>query len=67
MGVICKPCAILNSAGYYSLLIEFLDNCVKEGFLSQEHRKILLVKSNPEDLIETFENYESAILPKQWK
>lgn len=67
MGVICKPCAILNSASFYNPLIEFLDKCVKEGFLSQEHRKILLVRNNPEDLIETFENYKSDILPKQWK
>ena len=67
MGVICKPCAIFNSALYYNPLVEFLDNCVKEGFLSQEHRKILLVKDNPEDLIEAFENYEAVISPKQWK
>lgn len=66
-GVICKPCAIFNSTSFYNPLIEFLDNCVKEGFLSQEHRKILLVRDNPEDLIETLENYESAIPPKQWK
>ena len=65
-GVILKPCAILNSASFYNPLIEFLDNGVKEGFLSKKHRKILIVGDNPESLLETFENYESAIPAKQW-
>jgi uncharacterized protein (TIGR00730 family) len=46
------PIMLLNTNGYYDLLIEFLDNMVKEGFLKKENKDILKISSSLEDLIE---------------
>jgi uncharacterized protein (TIGR00730 family) len=47
-----KPCALLNSAGYYRRLIDFLDHAVAEEFLKPKHRTLLLIESEPELLLE---------------
>jgi uncharacterized protein (TIGR00730 family) len=38
-----KPSALLNHAGYYDALVEFLDHAVAVGFLRPRHRAALLV------------------------
>ena len=35
LGIHAKPCGILNVAGYFDALTEFLDHAVKEGFLTR--------------------------------
>ena len=52
-----KPSGILNVAGYFDHLIEFLDHAVAEGFLKQEHREMIVVESNPRKLIERLKEY----------
>lgn len=46
-----KPCAILNSNGYYDHLIQFLDHATTEGFLSAESRKMIITVDSVEDLL----------------
>lgn len=58
LGLHLKPCGLLNVAGYYDRLIEFLDHTVAEGFLAAEHRSMLLVAHEPEHLLEMFRNYK---------
>lgn len=36
-----SPIGILNSSGFYTDLLKFLDLVVKEGFISAEHRHLL--------------------------
>jgi uncharacterized protein (TIGR00730 family) len=43
LGIHGKPVCLLNVAGYYDPLIELLDHAMAEGFLSAEHRKLMLV------------------------
>jgi uncharacterized protein (TIGR00730 family) len=38
-----KPCIVINTAGYWDGLLEFLDRAVEAGFLKQENRKLLQV------------------------
>ena len=52
-----KPSGILNVAGYFDRLIEFLDHAVKEGFLKQEHREMIVVESDPRKLLERRKEY----------
>jgi uncharacterized protein (TIGR00730 family) len=59
LGVHGKPCGLLNVGGYYDPLLAFLDHVVAQGFLSKEHRSMVLVETEPEPLIETFAHYRA--------
>jgi len=60
LGIHNKPCALLNAAGYYQPLINFLDHAVAEDFLKPKHRSLLLVENDPEKLLERIEAYIST-------
>lgn len=46
-----KPIILLNTAGFYTPLLLFLDHCLAEGMISQEKRDILLVADTVDDLL----------------
>lgn len=52
LGFHAKPCALLNTGGYYDPLIDFLDHAVREGFVRERQRSTLIVSSDPEELLE---------------
>lgn len=54
-----KPVALLNVAGYYDGLLAFLDRCVSEAFVKPQHRGMLIVASEPVDLLQQIERYEA--------
>ena len=47
-----KPCGLLDVAGYFEHLIEFLSHAVGERFLRAEHRGLLLVETCPAGLLD---------------
>jgi uncharacterized protein (TIGR00730 family) len=47
LGLHDKPCAVLDSGGFYRQLIGFIDHCVHEGFVSPTQRTRLIVESDP--------------------
>ena len=59
LGVHGKPCGLLNVGGYYDPLLAFLDHVVTGGFLSEEHRSMVLVEAEPEPLLEAFARYRA--------
>jgi uncharacterized protein (TIGR00730 family) len=54
LGLHRKPCALLDTDGYWAPLIGALDGMVEAGFLRQEHRDLLVVAGEPEELLERF-------------
>jgi len=64
LGLHARPCGLLNVAGYFSRLIDFLDHAVTERFLKVEHRAMLLVEEDPEVLLERFVSYRAPRLAK---
>jgi uncharacterized protein (TIGR00730 family) len=58
LGIHAKPCGILNVAGYFDALIEFLDHAVREGFLTETHRSMIMVESDPKRLLERLREYQ---------
>lgn len=60
LGIHSKPTGILNVAGYFDALIRFLDHSVAEGFLTAEHREMILVESDPARLLERMGEYAPA-------
>jgi len=59
-----KPCGLVNVGGYYDALLTFLDNVVSQGFMRREHREMLLVSEDPEELINGFNGYRAPEIEK---
>ena len=62
LGFHSKPCGLLNIAGYYNDLINFLDHVAAEQFVKPAHRGMLLVETKPEVLLERFLNYQAPVV-----
>ena len=58
LGMHDKPSGLLNIAGYFDPLLEFLDRAVEEKFVRDVHRSMLIVESDPESLLARFEAYD---------
>ena len=58
LGMHTKPCGLLNVAGYFDPLLEFLDHSVAERFVRDVHRAMVVVESDPAELLARFESYE---------
>ncbi|MBV6415514.1 MAG: Cytokinin riboside 5'-monophosphate phosphoribohydrolase [Steroidobacteraceae bacterium] len=54
LGLHEKPCAMVNTAGYYDPLVAFLDGAVRAGFLRPEVRSKLRVFVEPGAVSEFF-------------
>lgn len=52
-----KPCAILNTNGFYNPLIQQLDIFVREGFLKQADRDLIIIAEEPENLVQQILQY----------
>jgi uncharacterized protein (TIGR00730 family) len=52
LGLHAKPIGLLNVAGFFDPLLTWIEHCVSEGFLPPEHREMLLVSGNSEELLE---------------
>lgn len=51
LGLHGKPMGLLNIRDYYSSLLALADHGVREGFIREEHRGLILSESSCEDLL----------------
>jgi hypothetical protein len=65
LGIHKKPCGLLNVEGYFDPLISYFDHAVAEGFLWEDHRRIILSGDSPDDLIAQLRAYDPPAV-KQW-
>jgi uncharacterized protein (TIGR00730 family) len=59
-----KPCALLNVAGFYDKLADFLDDVVSRGFVKPVHRGMLVVEREPEALLRAVKAYTPPVVDK---
>lgn len=64
LGIHPKPVALLNAAGFYDKLAEFLDHVVAERFLKDIHRGTLVVDSDPARLVKALRENPVPYAPK---
>jgi hypothetical protein len=64
LGYHAKPCGLLDVKGYYTCLAEHMDRMVLNGFLVQEHRRMVLTDSSPGGLLDQFETYDPPQVDK---
>ncbi len=55
-----KPIAILNTNGYYSSLVEFLKNGVRENFLKKENLELFFVSDSETEILDYIESYKDT-------
>ncbi len=51
LGVHQKPCGILNVAGYYDPLLQFVDHMLERAFLEQHQRDLLMISTDVESVL----------------
>jgi len=59
-----KPVGVLDIAGFYGKLLAFLDHQADEGFMRREHRDMLIVENDPEQLIQRYRTYQPPQVTK---
>jgi uncharacterized protein (TIGR00730 family) len=64
LGLHSKPCGVLNIAGYFDKLLEFLQHCVSEQFVKPAHGEMLLAASDPQQLLRQFFDYQAPLVTK---
>jgi uncharacterized protein (TIGR00730 family) len=66
LGLHRKPCALLNVEGYFDGIDDFLAHAVGERFLREEHRKLLLIESEPSALLDRIRNFNPDVAVPKW-
>lgn len=52
IGIHSKPVGLLNVAGYFDPLVQWVDRGIDEGFIRSQHRDLLLMEEEPATLLE---------------
>ena len=52
-----KPFGLLDIAGFYAHLMAFLDHTQREGFIRPKHRELVLVESDPENILQRLKDF----------
>ncbi|HET8704846.1 MAG TPA: TIGR00730 family Rossman fold protein [Pseudomonadales bacterium] len=67
IGLHQKPIGLLNVRGYFALLMAMVDQAETEGFIFPEHRKMICIANNPNDLLHCMRNHQHPIdAVKRW-
>lgn len=61
-----RPIGLLNVAGFFDLLLAWLDRTVADGFVRAEHRALLHVAAEPETLLDLLMEGGSDAIPSKW-
>ena len=56
LGLLNKPCGILNAGGYFDHLLRLFDHAVEERFLKASNRRLAISESDPAALIDRLLN-----------
>jgi hypothetical protein len=64
LGLHAKPCALLDTDGFFGPLVAFLDHLVDAGFVREAHRDMLLTAHSPEELLTAFAAYRPPRVAK---
>ena len=57
LGWHAKPFGLLDAGGFYAPLLKFLDHTRDEGFIRPQHRELILVADDAENLLQRMKNF----------
>jgi uncharacterized protein (TIGR00730 family) len=58
LGLHRKACALLNVVGFYDAFLAQADRAVKDGFVSEVHRSLVISGSDPDELLDRLDQYQ---------
>lgn len=61
-----KPCGLLNVNNFFDPLITMLDHTIEQGFMNKNYREMIIISSDPKELIEKMDSYRPNHAVK-WK
>lgn len=64
LGLLLKPVGLLNAAGFYDALLQFLAHMRAERFLTSEHYSMLTVATEVESMLDEILTRRHVRLPK---
>ncbi|GGN93510.1 LOG family protein [Saccharibacillus kuerlensis] len=64
LGLHSKPTGVLNAGGYYDPLIALFDRMTGEGFVTPQHRKMMLTAEQPGELLDLLDSYRIPDVPQ---
>ncbi len=64
LGVHQKPCAFLNTNGYFDPLRTMIDKIVSEGFMKAVYADMLVFSEHPIDILNAFKSYQPPL--RKW-
>jgi uncharacterized protein (TIGR00730 family) len=59
-----KPCGLLNIASYYDHLFAFLEEAVRQQFVKEEYRPMIMMDESPDLLLDRFSAYRAPRVRK---
>ncbi|MFN8532497.1 MAG: TIGR00730 family Rossman fold protein [Dehalococcoidia bacterium] len=57
LGIHRKPCGLLNVDRYFDPLVAFFDRALNDGFITAEHRRLVLQAATPSALLGLMDRY----------
>jgi uncharacterized protein (TIGR00730 family) len=64
LGLHRKPVGLLDVAGYYALLRQFVEHMVAERFLPASHLALLITRTDPADLLAALDTWQPITTAK---
>jgi uncharacterized protein (TIGR00730 family) len=64
LGLHRKPIGLLNVCGYFDGLIGFVEHAVRERFIREQHKRLLVIEERPEALLDALLRHEPPVVPK---
>jgi uncharacterized protein (TIGR00730 family) len=59
LGIHQKPCAFLNTNGYFDPLRQMIEKIVTEGFMHKDHASMLAFEADPAAILDGFASYSA--------
>jgi uncharacterized protein (TIGR00730 family) len=66
IGLHQKPVGLLNVLGYFDPLLTLVEHARSEGFIYTEHRALLIHSDTPDDLLDSFFDYQPPAGLERW-
>jgi hypothetical protein len=66
IGLHQKPVGMLNTLGYYDLLLRVIEHARAEGFIYAEHNNLYVYASQPDQLLDLLEGYQYPGGMQKW-
>lgn len=66
LGIHQKPIGLLDTAGYYAPLLDWVDHSLRDGFVAPQYAELLLVEREPAAMIDRLLLWQGPAFAPRW-